>query len=130
MDRGAAVLRYPRNVTQIYGENVQPEVRRDTLRQRGRHSLVEAPFVGRARECRQLLQLLGAASQGYGQVVMISGPAGIGKTRLAEEVALRAQCRGVRVAVGQCWRDGEAPPLWPWHMILRDLDAPGDLLAA
>ena len=61
---------------------------------------------------------------------MISGPAGIGKTRLAEEVALRARRRGVRVAVGRCWRDGEAPPLWPWRMVLRDLDAPGDLLAA
>ena len=68
--------------------------------------------------------LLGSARRGYGQVVMISGPAGIGKTRLAEEVALRARRRGVRVAVGRCWRDGEAPPLWPWHMMLRDLDAP------
>src|SRR5215831_10027745 len=130
MDRGAAVLRYPRSVNQIYGETGQPEVSRDTLRQRGRHSLVEPPFVGRAREFRQLMQLLGAARGGYGQVVMISGPAGIGKTRLAEEVALRTRCHGVRVAFGRCWRDGEAPPLWPWHMVLRDLDAPGDLLAA
>jgi tetratricopeptide (TPR) repeat protein len=130
MDRSAAVLRYPRSVTQIYGETGQPEVSWDTLRQQGRHSLVEPPFVGRAREFRQLMQLLGAASRSHGQVVMISGPAGIGKTRLAEEVALRARRRGVRVAVGRCWRDGEAPPLWPWHMVLRDLDAPGDLLAA
>jgi hypothetical protein len=91
---------------------------------------MEPPFVGRTREFRQLMQLLSAARRGYGQVVMISGPAGIGKTRLAEEVALRARRRGVHVAVGRCWRDGEAPPLWPWHMMLRDLDAPGDLLAA
>ncbi|HSX82979.1 MAG TPA: AAA family ATPase [Candidatus Saccharimonadia bacterium] len=130
MDRSAAVLRYPRSVRQVYGETGQPEVRQNASRQRGRHSLVEAPFVGRAREFRQLMQLLGTASQGYGQVAMISGPAGIGKTRLAEEMALRARRHGGRVAVGRCWRDGEAPPLWPWHMVLRDLDAPGDLLAA
>jgi len=130
MDRSAAALRYPKNVTQIYGETEQPEVSQDAQHRRGRHSLVKPPFVGRTREFRQLMQLLGAARRGYGQVVMISGPAGIGKTRLAEEVALRARRRGVRVAVGRCWRDGEAPPLWPWHMVLRDLDAPEDLLAA
>lgn len=130
MDRSAAALRYPRSVTQIYGKTGQPEVSQDTPPRRGRHSVVEPPFVGRAREFRQLMQLLDVANRGHGQVVMISGPAGIGKTRLAEEVALRARRHGVRVAVGRCWRDGEAPPLWPWHMVLRDLDAPGDLLAA
>jgi predicted ATPase len=130
MDRGAASLRYLRSVTQVYGETGQQEVSQGAPRRRGGASLVEAPFVGRAREFRQLMQLLGAASQGHGQVVMVSGPAGIGKTRLAEEMALRARRRGVRVAVGRCWRDGEAPPLWPWRMVLRDLGAPGDLLAA
>src|SRR5262249_41338248 len=130
MDRGTVALRYPRSVTQSYSETGQSEVRQEALRRRGRHSLIEPPFVGRAREFRQLVQLLGVASRGHGQVVMISGPAGIGKTRLAEEVALRARCRGARVAVGRCWRDGEAPPLWPWHLVLRDLDAPVDLLTA
>ena len=101
MDRSAAALRYPKNVTQIYGETEQPEVSQDAQHRRGRHSLVEPPFVGRTREFRQLMQLLGAARRGYGQVVMISGPAGIGKTRLAEEVALRARRRGsVSLSVG------------------------------
>ena len=69
MDRGAALLRYPRSVTQVYSEKGQPEVSQDTPRRRGRHCLVEAPFVGRAREFRQLMQLLEAASHGHGQVV-------------------------------------------------------------
>ena len=130
MDRGAVLLRYPRSVTQVYGEKWQLKERQDASRPRGRHALDEPPFVGRAREFRQLMRLLGAASQGRGQVVVVSGPAGIGKTRLAEEVALRARRRGILVAVGRCWGDGEAPPLWPWRMVLRDLGAPEDLLAA
>jgi hypothetical protein len=60
---------------------------------------------------------------------MVTGPGGIGKTRLAEEIAVRARRRKVRVAIGRCWRDGEAPPLWPWRTILRELDAPAGLLA-
>jgi len=59
MDRGTALLRYPRSVTQVYSEKGQPEVSQDT-RGGGRHSLVEAPFVGRAREFRQLMQAPGS----------------------------------------------------------------------
>src|SRR5712691_8115582 len=129
MDRGAVSLRYPGSVTRVYGEKGQLEVRQGPARPRGRHSLDEPPFVGRAREFRQLMQSLGASSQSHGQVVVISGPAGIGKTRLAEEVALRARRRGVLVAIGRCWRDGEAPPLWPWRMVLRELGASESLLA-
>src|SRR5712691_9472494 len=129
MDRGAVSLRYPGSVTRVYSEKRQSEVRHSPARPRGRHSLDEPPFVGRAREFRQLMQSLGASSQSHGQVVVISGPAGIGKTRLAEEVALRARRRGVLVAIGRCWRDGEAPPLWPWRMVLRELGASEGLLA-
>lgn len=72
--------------------------------------------------------MLDDAEGGAPQVAVIQGPPGIGKTRLAEEVGARAQSRGGRVAIGSCWQDGEAPPLWPWRTILRDLDAPADLL--
>jgi hypothetical protein len=65
MDHGAA-LRYPRSVTQIYGETGQPAGHRDALRRQSRHSLIEPPFVGRAREFRQLMQLLDVARRGHG----------------------------------------------------------------
>jgi hypothetical protein len=78
-------------------------------------------LVGRAAEMRQLLRMLAAAGRGDAQLGFIRGPAGIGKTRLAEELAGRARRRGARVAVGRCWQDGEAAPLWPWRSILRDL---------
>jgi hypothetical protein len=88
----------------------------------------KAPFVGRAAELRQVMRLLSAAERGEPQLAVIQGPPGIGKTRLAEEVGARARDRRGRVAIGRCWQDGEAPPLWPWRPILRDLGAPASLL--
>jgi tetratricopeptide (TPR) repeat protein len=85
-------------------------------------------FVGRALELRQILRTLRTAARGPGQVLVVRGPAGIGKTRLAEEVATRARRRGARVGVGWCWQDGEPPPLWPWRAILSSLGVPESTL--
>ena len=43
-------------------------------------------FVGRAQETRRLLGLWDAAKSGRGQVVVLSGEAGVGKSRLAAEL--------------------------------------------
>jgi MoxR-like ATPase len=40
------------------------------------------------------------AVAGNGSAILVSGPPGIGKTRLAEEIAARAGERGMRVAWG------------------------------
>lgn len=81
------------------------------------------PFVGREAEVARLTALIGAAAAGTPQLVLIQGPAGIGKTRLAEEAGERARMTGGRVAFGRCWPDAEAPPLWPWRAVLRELGA-------
>jgi DNA-binding NarL/FixJ family response regulator len=47
-------------------------------------------FVGRARELEELEGALAAARAGRGQAVLVTGDAGIGKTRLATELASRA----------------------------------------
>jgi hypothetical protein len=86
------------------------------------------PFVARGAELEQLERLFEAAEGGEPQLAVIHGAPGIGKTRLAEEVAERSRRRGGRVAVGRCWQDGEAPPFWPWRGVLRDLGAPENLL--
>jgi DNA-binding SARP family transcriptional activator len=76
-------------------------------------------LIGREHELAQLLPLVDAALAGRGAVVLIAGEPGIGKSRLAETLANRAQGRGARVLVGRCWEAGGAPAYWPWVQALR-----------
>ncbi|REH54412.1 putative ATPase [Kutzneria buriramensis] len=59
-----------------------------------------------------------------GRLVAVSGPAGVGKTRLCEEASVRAKAAGLRVLWGRCWSDGGAPALWPWQPLLAELCGP------
>ncbi|WP_437335384.1 ATP-binding protein [Sorangium sp. So ce394] len=80
-----------------------------------------AAWVGRDRELNLLDDLLGAALAGRGSSALVAGEAGIGKTRLLEELAERARARGFAVAWGRGWELGQAPSFWPWLEILRAL---------
>ncbi len=64
---------------------------------------VRSPIlVGRQAEVASLRALLDQARQGHGQVVLLSGEAGIGKSRLAAEVKKQAQAQGFLVLQGNC----------------------------
>ena len=68
-----------------------------------------------------------ARPRGSGALVLVSGDAGIGKSRLVQEITQRAVSRGMTRADGFAVDDPGAPPLWPWRRALRDLP---DVLAA
>src|SRR5579862_741284 len=76
-------------------------------------------FVGRERELDELLAGFGAAAAGSGRLFMVVGEPGIGKTRLALEVAAHAAAGGGRILWGRCWEGGGAPAYWPWVQALR-----------
>ena len=59
----------------------------------------DLPFVGRDDVLDQLLQQHGRPG---GQLLVVSGEAGVGKTRLADEFAERLRARGGRVATARC----------------------------
>jgi len=80
---------------------------------------VTTPFVGRAGELAALTADLDAAVGGHGGVVLVAGEAGIGKTRLVEELAARAIVRGAVVLWGRCWEGAGAPAFWPWVQVIR-----------
>jgi DNA-binding CsgD family transcriptional regulator len=80
---------------------------------------VATPFVGREVELAALTADLEAALAGRGGVVLVAGEPGIGKTRLAEELAAQASGRGVLVLWGRCWEGEGAPAFWPWVQLVR-----------
>lgn len=78
-----------------------------------------AAFIGRESELAALISALDDARGGAGGAVLVSGEAGIGKTRLVAELAEHARAIGAAVAWGRCWEAGGAPPFWPWVEVLR-----------
>jgi len=78
-----------------------------------------AVFVGRERELAEMTAGLEDAIGGQGRLFLLSGEPGIGKSRLAEELARHARNRGALVLVGRCWEAGGAPAFWPWVQSLR-----------
>lgn len=78
--------------------------------------------VEREAELATLEALLDDALRGVARVAFIVGEAGIGKTRLAQEIAELARARGVRVTWGRAWDLGEAPAYLAWKTLLKELD--------
>ncbi|HSP65227.1 MAG TPA: AAA family ATPase, partial [Candidatus Deferrimicrobium sp.] len=76
-------------------------------------------LFGRSREVRIVHSLLDEVLTGRGRVLRIGGEPGIGKTRLAEEIAESARDRRFAVAWGRSLEEGGAPPFWPWIQALR-----------
>jgi DNA-binding SARP family transcriptional activator len=76
-------------------------------------------FIGRQDELGALLGGLDEALTGRGSVFLVAGEAGIGKSRLLDELAQNARERGARVLWGRCWEAGGAPAYWPWVQSLR-----------
>lgn len=86
----------------------------------------ERPFVGRRRELAELTNALDSAAAGRGRLLLVVGEAGIGKTRLADELGDRARARGILVLSGRCWEGGGAPVYWPWQQVMRAYAAARD----
>ena len=83
-------------------------------------------LIGRDAELSRLHDRLRDAEAGRGRVVLIGGDPGIGKSRLAAELARGAAARGIPVAWGRGVETAGAPAFWPWRQVLRDLAEHGD----
>jgi tetratricopeptide (TPR) repeat protein len=83
-------------------------------------------LVGRESETALLLSALDRVKSDQGAVFLISGEAGIGKSRLATEAANQASGHRIDVAWGRCLEGGAAPAYWPWVQCLRTVVREGE----
>src|SRR5579872_1544489 len=82
-------------------------------------TLARSSFVGRERELAELVSACEAGADSDAHLFLIYGEPGIGKTRLADELASRAKARGLQVLWGRCWEGEGAPAYWPWIQVIR-----------
>ncbi|MEW6374654.1 MAG: tetratricopeptide repeat protein [Thermodesulfobacteriota bacterium] len=85
------------------------------------------PFLGRERELAVLQTWLNQAMAGHGGLILISGEAGIGKTRLVEEFKRRSLTGAVESALpiywltGRCYEPEARTPYTMWADALNTL---------
>jgi class 3 adenylate cyclase len=84
-----------------------------------------SPLVGRARDLAVLENYVSLARQGTGQIVSVSGEAGIGKSRLILELRRRLLGEPVRWLEGHSFSYGRNVPFLPVRGLLKPPSASG-----
>src|SRR3954452_14560156 len=85
-------------------------------------TIVSPLMVGRAAHLEQILSLIEQAPRnalGAGRVLLVSGEAGIGKSRLVAETERLARERGLRALKGHCFETDRSLPYAPLLDLLR-----------
>lgn len=83
-------------------------------------------LVGREEPLTRLAGLLVEAAAGRGNLVLITGEPGIGKTGLARALTATAAAMGLNTGWGRCEETAGAPAFWPWSQALADLNPATD----
>src|SRR5262245_42839375 len=78
-------------------------------------------LIGRAAQMATLERLIAEVHKRHGQVVLIAGEAGIGKSRLIRETTVRAIDQGFSMLQGRCFESDRVLPFAPLLDLLRDL---------
>lgn len=85
-----------------------------------------SPFVGRSQELCVVDRAIEATRRGRMRVILISGEAGIGKTRFLDEIRRLSDDAGFRALIGRSPDEAGSPPYWPWTEILREYQEAAD----
>jgi DNA-binding CsgD family transcriptional regulator len=81
-------------------------------------------LIGRNQELNILEQALSAARRGIGCCILLTGEAGIGKSRLIEELKRQAASEKFTILQGNCFEQTLSFPYAPWIDALRASIAP------
>jgi len=75
-------------------------------------------LIGRRAELGLLRDLLERAPEDGGQIALVAGEAGIGKTSLASNLLLQARAGGLQTLVGACFSFEMFTPFFPWKELI------------
>lgn len=84
-------------------------------------ALPSGVLVGRQEEWDRIAGLMESILAGTGRLVLLSGEPGIGKTRLAQEVTLKARHWGFLAATGRSYESEQNVPYFPFLEVLTTL---------
>ena len=107
----------PSQDTQAYYEQILQPKDSTAIDAKKKHSLDSKKMVGRQREWGQLRKVWQETVQGKPRALVILGEAGVGKTRLANELAQWTRRQGIYTAFAQCYPgEGDLPyaPVVTW----------------
>jgi predicted ATPase len=76
-------------------------------------------LIGRDAQVAALTRLLAQARAGQGQIALISGEAGIGKSRLVAEIDAQARRQGCTLLQERCFETDRTFPYAPFVDLLR-----------
>ena len=76
------------------------------------------PLVGRQRERERIRDAARALQHGRGQLILVAGEQGSGKTALAQALAAEIAAQGITVASGQGYEGASASPYSLWHELV------------
>jgi tetratricopeptide (TPR) repeat protein len=80
-------------------------------------------LYGRAAELRAVSEGLEETRSGSSRTFALVGEPGIGKTRLAADIARHSSSVGFTAGWGRSWEAGGAPPYWLWRSLFESLSA-------
>lgn len=86
-------------------------------------ALPEGLLVARDEEFDRILAAIKAVEGGFGRLVLLAGEPGVGKTRLAQEVTLKARNHSFIMATGRCYEPESTVPFYPFLEALATLHA-------
>jgi serine/threonine protein kinase len=102
----------PPNAASVYNAVNQTEIletQSDSTELSVLDRIVRGRLVGRENELQEAQNLWRKVQNGSGQVLLVSGEPGIGKTRLVKEIATLAEVSGGKVFQAASYQEGAAP---------------------
>ncbi len=81
----------------------------------------ENALIARANEVARVRGVVDSVRNCAGRLILLSGEPGVGKTRLAQEIALICRASGMYVAAGQCYQPQQSVAFYPFLTIVKRL---------